>query len=91
MHNNCEMFNQVDDDIHFIKSLLPDHYQVIESFTKGSIKCVSSIGIKKNKDSEDEEHWYYIFTAIKQHFKERFQEVFHNVCYCHTNFTIYLK
>lgn len=43
------------------------------------------------KDAEDEEHWEYIFQAIKQHFGERFQEVFHNTCFCHDDFTIYLK
>jgi hypothetical protein len=42
-------------------------------------------------DAEDEEHWEYIFQAIKQHFGERFQEVYHNTCFCHVDFTIYLK
>jgi hypothetical protein len=42
-------------------------------------------------DAEDDEHWGYIFQAIKQHFGERFQEVFHNTCFCHVDFTIYLK
>jgi hypothetical protein len=42
-------------------------------------------------DAEDDEHWEYIFQAIKQHFGERFQEVFHNTCFCHVDFTIYLK
>jgi hypothetical protein len=42
-------------------------------------------------DAEDEEHWEYIFQAIKQHFGERFLEVFHNTCFCHVDFTVYLK
>lgn len=42
-------------------------------------------------DAEDIEHWNYIFNAIKQHFGSRFQEVFHNTCTNHVDFTIYLK
>lgn len=42
-------------------------------------------------DAEDEEHWEYIFQAIKQHFGDRFQEVYHNTCFCHVDFTIYIK
>lgn len=42
-------------------------------------------------DAEDEEHWEYIFEAIKQHFGHRFQEVYHNTCYCHVDFIIYLR
>ncbi len=30
-------------------------------------------------DAEDEEHWEYIFKAIKQHFGKRFQEVYHTL------------
>lgn len=79
------------DDIDFVISILPDTYTVKESNTKGSINCVSPTGIFKGKDSEDNEHWEYIFKAIKNHFKDRFQEVDHNTCFNHVNFTIYLK
>jgi hypothetical protein len=95
-------------DINFVKTILPDHYEVKESKKKGSIHCKSEIGIRKSPytvhpylleptravtvtDAEDEEHWEYIFKAIKQHFGGRFQEVFHNTCFCHVDFTIYLK
>jgi hypothetical protein len=82
-------------DIEFVKKILPDSYTVKESNKPGSIHCVSKTGIiNKNilfDDVEDEDHWEYIFKAIKQHFGERFQEVYHNVCFLHKNFTIYLK
>jgi hypothetical protein len=42
-------------------------------------------------DQEDEEMWEYIMKAIKQHFGPRFSEVFHNTCFCHVDFTVYLK
>lgn len=107
------------EDILFVKSILPNHYEVKKSKTVGSIHCVSKTGIRKSPykirvrekaefdrndpmvmykyrdivvdDAEDEEHWNYIFQAIKKHFGERFQEVFHNTCFCHVDFTIYLK
>jgi len=106
----------IQEDIQFVKSILPNHYSVIESKTNGSIHCKSPIGIRKSPyinrvrekdndngglsykykditvtDAEDEEHWQFIFEAIKQRFSERFQEVYHNTCFCHVNFTIYLK
>lgn len=89
-------------DMRFLQGILPSHYIVQESKSHGSIHCKSSIGIKlppyQNKntgnwvdDAEDEEMWGYIMKAIKQNFGERFQEVFHNTCHCHVDFTIYLK
>lgn len=78
-------------EIAFVKSVLPEHYDVQESKKSGSIHCVSDIGIRKGIDAEDDEHWEYIFKAIKNHFGKGFQEVYHNVCFCHTDFTIYLK
>ncbi len=92
----------IDMDVQFVKGILPEHYDVKESKKRGSVHCKSSFGIRKSpylnqstgtmvKDAEDEEHWEYIFKAIKQHFGERFQEVYHNTCFCHVDFTIYLK
>lgn len=85
--------DQIAKDILFVKALLPNHYIVNESAKRGSIHCKSAIGIKlpNTKDSEDEEMWGYVFKAIQQNFGERFQEVYHNTCYCHVDFTIYLK
>jgi len=98
----------LEQDIAFVKSILPEHYGVKESKRKGSIHCKSEIGIRKSPytvypytqepdravyvtDAEDDEHWSYIFQAIKQHFGDRFLEVFHNTCFCHVDFTIYLS
>lgn len=82
---------KLNDDIGFVKTILPSHYTVKESKSKGSIHCVSSEGIKQGIDSEDDEHWSYIMMAIRKRFGERFSEVYHNVCFCHCDFTIYLK
>ncbi len=88
-------------EIEFVKSLLPAHYIVKESSKKGSIHCVSEIGIRKLpylntngrliSDDEDEAAWDRFFKSVKQHFGDRFQEIDHNTCFCHVNFTIYLK
>lgn len=93
---------QVVRDIEFMKRLLPSYYVVQESSTRGSIHCKSDHGIRLSPylntstgamvtDAEDEEMWSYIVGAIKQHFSSRFQEIFHNTCFCHTDFTVYLK
>lgn len=97
-HSNFQVLR----DIRFIQGILPSHYIVQESKKRGSIHCKSSIGIRlppyKNKSTgnwvtyaEDEEMWSYIIKAIKQYFGDRFQEVFHNICFCHVDFTIHLK
>ena len=97
-HSNYQILR----DIKFMQGILPSHYVVQESARRGSIHCKSRIGIRlppylnKNAgimvdDAEDEEMWSYIMKAIKQNFGERFQEVFHNTCFCHVDFTIYLK
>ena len=75
-------FNQqIVDDIAFVKSILPDHYKVSESKKLGSIHCKSSVGMADDR---------FIY-VIAHHFGERFQEVFHNTCTNHVDFTIYLK
>lgn len=97
-HSNFQILR----DIQFIQGILPKHYIVQESNKTGSIHCKSTIGIKlppyQNKstgnwvnDAEDEEMWGYIMKAIKKQFGDRFQEVFHNTCFCHVDFTIYLN
>lgn len=100
--DNFHSNHQIAADVRFIQKILPSHYAVQESNKIGSVHCISTIGIKKSPyinqstgnwvdDAEDDEHWGYIIGAIKQHFGERFQEVFHNVCFLHKDFTIYLK
>lgn len=78
------------DDIDFVKSILPDHYTVQESKRKGSIHCVSEIGIRHKIDADDDEHWEYICMAIEKHFGDRLLEIGENTCFCHIDFTIYL-
>jgi len=92
---------QVVEDIEFVRSILPESYKVSESAKLGSIHCVSPIGIRKHpyvtrsgrliEDAEDKHEWGVFFIKIENHFGDRFQEVDHNVCYLHTDFTIYLK
>jgi hypothetical protein len=99
--NNFHSNFQIIRDIDFLKKILPAHYVVQESNKRGSVHCKSKVGIRlypyKNKsgnmitDQEDEEMWEYIMKAIKQHFGPRFSEVFHNTCFCHVDFTVYLK
>lgn len=88
-------------EIEFVKSLLPTHYEVKESSKKGSIHCMSEIGLRKLPylrrsgrlitDDEDDESFDRFFKSIKVYFGDKFQEVFHNTNFCHVNFTIYLK
>ncbi len=102
MQKESRSVERLTDDIRFVKSILPGHYVVQESKTKGSVHCKSAIGIRDSPrlnqstgarvtDEEDNEHWSYIYEAIKRHFGERFQEVDHNTCFCHVDFTIYLR
>lgn len=89
------------EDIQFVKSLLPMHYEVTESKNPGSIHCVSAIGLRKLPylsskghvidDDEDDDSFNRFVTSLKIYFGDRFQEVYHNTCFCHVDFTIYLK
>ena len=74
-------------DLEFVKKILPTHYSVNANNKGDGINCTSKIGIDEN----DEEHWFYIFQAIKQRFKENFSEVFHSTCSDHLDFTISFK
>lgn len=85
------MTQNLQEDITFVKKLLPDHYTVQESKKKGSIHCVSPIGIKRKVDAEDDEHWGYIMEALETKFSGRLQEVCHNTNFCHVDFTIFLR
>lgn len=78
-------------DIDRVKAILPNHYKIEKSKAPNAIHCVSTIGIKKGVDAEDDEHWECIMKAIKKYFGKRFKEVDHNVCFCHKDFTIYLS
>ena len=78
-------------DIQRVKAILPDHYEVKESKSPNAIHCKSKTGIRKSIDAEDEEHWNYIMQAFKKYFGNRLSEVYHNTCFCHVDFTIYLR
>lgn len=81
----------IQQDVEFMKKILPDHYEVRESKTPGSVHCKSRNGIRIGIDGEDDEHWEYIVKGIKQNFGKRFQEVYHNTCSNHIDFTVYLR
>ncbi len=80
------------EDIDFVKSILPEEYIVEESARKGSIRChTKGKGIYKNIDGEDDEHWDYIVKAIKKRFSLSFLEIYHYTCTNHLDFVIFLK
>jgi len=70
-------------DIDFIKNILPGNYKIKQ--IKGGIDCISKEGIK------DEETWVYLREAIRQHFGDRFKEIYHTTCTYHIHFTIYFE
>lgn len=76
-------------DVQRVKAILPDHYEVKES-RPTAIHCISNVGINKDGE-EDEEHWQYIMQAFQKYFGNRLSEVYHNTCFCHKDFTIYLR
>lgn len=80
-----------ENDIEFIKSILPTHYNVEPSNYPDAINCKSVVGIMQDGDADDEEHWFFIKSAIQNHYGERFAEIYHNTCMHHKDFTIYLK
>lgn len=85
------MNDQLTADITYVKSVLPDHYEVKESGHKGSVHCKSRIGIRHKIDADDDEHFDYIVKALENHFGERLLEIGHNTCFCHVDFTVYLR
>ena len=69
------MNTQLENDIAFVKSILPESYMVLENPNRGSIWCISNTGIRKLPylskdgrlidDAEDEETWNRFFKSIK--------------------------
>jgi hypothetical protein len=90
MKHSISSVISLDQDIAFVRSILPEHYNIRESSSFGSIYCKSRIGIRNGED-EDQEHWNYIYNAIKEYFGKRLSEIFHQTCTYHLSFTIYLK
>lgn len=75
------------DDVEFMVKVLPTHYTC--NLRPHGVHCVSSEGIPE--DQGYDEHWDLIVKAIKQNFGERLQEIYHNTCTNHVDFTVYLK
>lgn len=74
-------------DLDFLRLLLPPSYIITQS-DRLYFRCISPTGID---DGNGDILWTRIFQRIKEHFKERFLEVYHNTCYNHVDFVIYLK
>lgn len=70
-----------------MKDILPQHYIVTEG--NNWIRCKSRIGLRTNNDSDDEEAWFYTFSAIKNKYKT-LKEVYHNTCAYYQDFTVYI-
>lgn len=70
-----------------MKDILPKHY----SITQGDnwIRCKSKIGLRDNKDNDDDEAWSYTFATIKNKYKT-LKEVYHNTFAYYQDFTIYI-
>jgi len=75
------------DDKKLMERVLPAHYTC--KLRPHGVHCVSSEGIREDQGYDD--HWDLIVKAIKQNFGDRLQEIFHNTCTNHVDFTVYLK
>ena len=70
-------------DVDIVRSILPFVYTVKE--TKGGVNCESNtIGIS-------DEYWDQVMSDLVEVFGERFEEVFHQVCGGHMQFTVFLE
>lgn len=76
------------EDLEFVKSILPNHYQASEDEKhKGSIHCISSI----TQDGMSGSQWEYFKEIMYRHFGERILEFYHHVNHDHLNFVVYLQ
>ena len=71
----------------WMRNLLPDHY--ICKPLKNGVHCYSST--EEGIDENDPEHFEFIHKAIKQKYKKRFMEIFHQTCTDHLKFTVYIR
>lgn len=74
-------------DVEFMGRILPDDYTC--EIRKDGVHCFSDKGIADDQGYDD--HWDLIINAIRQHFTERFCEVFHQTSTYHRKFTVFLK
>lgn len=78
---------QLKKDIETVKKILPSHYKVTASSKPYNVHCVSKKGIS----DADEKTFDRIMDQFRKSFGKRFQEVYHEVCTNHLDFTVYLK
>lgn len=81
----------IDNGIDFLKIILPTTYSIKRVDGKDAIRCKSDIGLRVNKDSDDDEHWGHIEEAIKGYFSDNLQEIYFNTHSYYQDFVIYLK
>lgn len=75
------------EETNYMSTLLPNDY-TCEPRSNG-VHCYSNKGIADDKGECD--HWELIMLAIKNHFGDRFMEVFHQTSTYHKKFTVYLR
>lgn len=68
----------------FIRSILPDHYTVVNKQKK--IHCFSRIGIDENTNE-----WEEFKEKVRKFFGDSLSEFYHITCHNHVNFEIYIK
>lgn len=77
-----------DEDIKFVRTVLPHHYDVSAAPDKKGITCKSKTEAGISERNGD---WEIIFKAFKKYFGTRFSEVFHYTCSNHLRFIIFIK
>lgn len=68
----------------FVEDILPRYYEVNELLT-GIIRCISS----KDEGIEDDNEWEIFKSLTKNYFGDSFQEIHHDTCMNHIDFTVY--
>lgn len=70
-----------------MENILPSHYEIKQK--DNYIRCKSRIGLRTNTNNDDDEAWFYTFSAIKNKYKT-FKGVCHNTHAYYQDFTIYI-
>lgn len=89
-----EIIEQLQGDIDYVKSILPEHYEVKVTQKKEKsfgLRCTSSTGIRYKIFAYSDDHWEYLVKVIRSYFGERYYEIDHITNFCHVDFIIYLK
>lgn len=75
---------QIQEDIAFVKNVLPAHYTILKS-TYGDIRCLSDFGV----DSPTE--WKRVMKVLEDHFGTKLHDIDHKTNFQHVDFMIHLK